>query len=216
MWRDHRLTAGAGGRRRLLPVTRGVRRCADVEGGAVPCAFRDPVGVPPAHRSLDLVQVLPQPAALFGDAAKAHPLLLRSSVSSGGSLRVRLAEPLSCDASGGFPPGVVSPPALSLTFTGFLEVAVGKTSPQSRRTSLDNFPHLVLRLNLPYQYIFTAAAWRVRGRRCQGASWAGGSRGSLGGLSPSELTWQNLSFLPQQGGWSRTNRAVWISAFELS
>lgn len=51
----------------------------------------------------------------------------------------------------GFLPAVVSLPGLLLTFTGFLEVTVGKILSHIRKTSPNNLPNLVLHLNLPSQ-----------------------------------------------------------------
>lgn len=49
----------------------------------------------------------------------------------------------------GILPTVVSLPGLLLTFTGFLEVTIGKSSSHVRKTSHSHLPNLVLRLNLP-------------------------------------------------------------------
>lgn len=49
----------------------------------------------------------------------------------------------------GLLPTIVSPPGLCLNFTRFLKVMIGKIVSHSRKTSYNNLPNLVLRLNLP-------------------------------------------------------------------
>lgn len=57
----------------------------------------------------------------------------------------------------GFLPTVVSPPGLLLTFTGFLEVTIGKILSHISKTSYNNLPNLVLHLNLhPINFNFSS------------------------------------------------------------
>lgn len=122
----------------------------------------------------------------------------------------------------GLLPTIVSPPGLCPNFTRFLKVMIGKIVSHTRKTSYNNLPNLVLRLNLPNPINFhfgnisgeqrvqvhPVRGYLVRLAQPQPISGDGGTVSWFHSL----LLGHSVAFCPSEAGAAGPAHGIWINS----